>query len=82
MFTPAIIILALFGTTGLCNLYEDVADLPSRVYDYVVVGGMYLAPDKVLGIDHISGGTAGNVVANRLTEDPSVSVLVLEAGVS
>jgi choline dehydrogenase len=40
------------------------AGLPSNEWDYVIVGG----------------GTAGCVLAARLTEDPGTSVLVLEAG--
>lgn len=38
--------------------------LPAKAYDYAVVGG----------------GTAGLVVACRLTEEPNNRVLVLEAG--
>lgn len=38
--------------------------LAAPTYDYIVVGG----------------GTSGLVIANRLTENPDVSVLIIEAG--
>ncbi|KAF8199817.1 alcohol oxidase [Mycena galopus ATCC 62051] len=61
------ILSAASGISLCCGaLYENVADLTKLnvEFDFIVVGG----------------GTAGNVVANRLTENPNYSVLVLEAG--
>ncbi|KAJ7277011.1 aryl-alcohol oxidase [Mycena rebaudengoi] len=66
MLTIGYIVLSYFSATAWTKVYEHVADLPGLNYDFIVVGG----------------GTAGNVVANRLTENPKFSVLVLEAGVT
>lgn len=56
--------LALVGYYWNGSFLEKIQERTDPVYDYIIVGG----------------GSAGCVLASRLSEDPNIKVLLLEAG--
>jgi hypothetical protein len=75
-------LLPTFLSSASAVYTTDPSKLPSTTFDYIVVGGDHDRSQPAHpSLQTVSGGTAGNVVASRLSENNKYTVLVLEAGV-
>ena len=84
LYSRSLLLLGVAVAQTYGAIYDQASQLPTDVYDYIIVGGSfptpYNQPKERAHSRLLLGGTAGNVVANRLTEDTNIQVLVLEAG--
>ena len=72
--------LAIIPFLVHARVYESLERLPDRDYDFVIIGGTFALTFHHYFFLIRSGGTAGSVVAGRLTENHRVNVLLVEAG--
>ncbi|KAF9214288.1 hypothetical protein BGZ59_003966 [Podila verticillata] len=76
-FNKKVVGTAVVGAVGASYISKKRKQDPTR-------GPWNASVDNMAHYDYVilGGGTAGCVLANRLTEDPSINVLILEAGYS
>ncbi len=71
------------GTQVVGKLFQGpTEELLKRAYDVIIVGGMLFATKISFSSADafLSAGAGGGATASRLTEDPRVRVLLIEAG--